>query len=183
MTKMKTHVVMGLVALSLIASMVAPAWAASEDSLQRAMNNAHGFLKTGQRGKDVLDYVHFGATYRGHEFVKTFAVNNDAGNPIDGWFALVYRFRWEDDGVTDIAFRCNPQGNVYDVQVTYTNAVLNRPFLFANAAIKVLGNLLIEANKDKMDRGERRLVQKLVDDADAKGLLEWSLKFQQAFGN
>ena len=68
-------------------------------------------------------------------------------------------------------------------KIIYTNAVLNQPFVLADAAIKLLGSAVIEANKDKMSEGERRLVQKLVDEADARVLLEWSLAFEQLFGN
>jgi hypothetical protein len=42
------------------------------------------------------------------------------------------------------AFLCDRRGNVYEVQVTDTNAILNQPFATANLTIKVLGNLLIE---------------------------------------
>ena len=70
-------------------------------------------------------------------------------------------------------------GSVYRVQIMATNAVRSQPFILANVAIQVLGNLLIEANKAKMSESQRKLVQTFVDDADAKGMLEWSLKFQQ----
>ena len=63
------------------------------------------------------------------------------------------------------------------MQIVRTNALFNQPFLTANATIKLLGNLLIEAFRDKMAEAERREVQRFVDTADAKGMLEWSLKF------
>jgi hypothetical protein len=159
-----------------------PVAQAGEDSAQRSAIAAHDFLKTRQRGKDILDYVHFGATYRGHEYVETRSVVDGAGLPVEGRFALVYRFYWENDGVTDVAFLCDPRGSVYAVKVTYTNAVLSQPFALANVTIQVLGNVLIRAYQDKMTGFERRMVQKLVDNADAKGLLEWSLRFQQVSG-
>ncbi len=116
------------------------------------------------------------------EYVETLPVFDRAGNRIEGNFKLVYRFRWEDDGATDVAFVCDAKGNLYAVQVVRTNAVLSQPFVLADAAIQVLGNLAIEANKDKMSPRERKLVQSFVDNADAHGLLEWSLRFQQLVG-
>jgi hypothetical protein len=64
----------------------------------------------------------------------------------------------------------------------YTNAVLSPPFVLASGMIQLLENTLIQANKDKMTDLERKTVQKRVDEADAQGLLEWSLQFEQRFG-
>jgi hypothetical protein len=143
---------------------------------QEALNRADSFLRTQQRGRDILSYVHFGADYHGHRYLKTLAVSGSASD-----FALVYRFNWEDDGVTDVAFLCDRGGSVYQVQIVETNAVLSRPFFLANASISVLGNGLIEYYKDKLSEEDRRQLHKLVNDADAKGLLEWSLRLQQVF--
>ena len=79
------------------------------------------------------------------------------------------------DGVTDLAFLCNERGGIYGVQVTYTNAVLNQPFLLANAAIQILGNLVIDNYKDRMSREQLRLAHEFVDHADSKGLIELTL--------
>jgi len=148
---------------------------------QRALDRAHAFLSTARRGTDILSYVHFGAEYNGHTFKEWVTVTQD-GRKVPGHFALVYEFAWEDDGRTTLAFLCDASGGVYDVQVVRTNAVFSQPYVLANGAIKVLGNLLIEAFKDNMKPEERQFVQKLVDEADAKGMLVWSLKFQQALG-
>jgi hypothetical protein len=104
------------------------------------------------------------------------------GKRVPGHFALVYHFDWQDDGKTQLGFLCDAKGNVYEVQLVKSNASLNQPFTLANTTLKVLGNLLIEAFKDKMTAAEKKQVQKIVDDADAKAMLEWSLKFQQALG-
>jgi hypothetical protein len=176
--KLQERAVAKLLAATLIVAAIVPA-RADEDSVQRAVNQADRFLRTEQRGKDILDYLHFGASYRGHQYVKTLPVFDRSGDRMDGWFSLVYRFHWEDDGVTDVGFRCDPSGHLYDVRIMYTNARFSPPFTLANLAIQALGNLLIQANKEKMDPLDRKLVQKFVDDADAKGLLEWSLKFHQ----
>jgi hypothetical protein len=180
MTNVRTPSLLALLALSLTGLVVAPARAAN-DIDQAAVNRAHDFLKTEKRGRDILSYVHFGSKYRGHTYKETRYVTT-AGKQVPGHFALVYNFDWEDDGKTHVGFLCDARGNIYEVKVVWTNAVFNQPWLTANATIKVLGNLLIEVFKDKMSPADRREVQKLVDDANAKGMLEWSLKFQQALG-
>jgi hypothetical protein len=151
-------------------------------SVPRGVALADRFLRTEARGRETLSYLHFGADYHGHEYLKTVSVVGGDDRPIPGHFALVYRFHWEDDGITDLAYLCNEAGRVYAVQVMYTNAVWSPPFGWANAAIQVLGNALIEANKNQMSELERKVVQKLVDAANAKALLEWSLQFEQPSG-
>jgi hypothetical protein len=153
--------------------------AQSQGDVSRAVVLADGFLRSEARGRETLGYLHFGAAYHGHEYLRTVSVVGGDARPIPGHFALVYRFHWEDDGITDLAYLCNEAGRVYRVQVMYTNAVFSPPFGLANLAIQVLGDALIEANKNEMSDLERKVVQKLVDSADAKGLLEWSLQFEQ----
>jgi hypothetical protein len=153
--------------------------AQSQAIAPRTVAFADRFLRTEARGRATLNYLHFGGDYHGHEYLRTVSVLGGDDRPIAGYFALVYRFHWENDGITDLAYLCNEAGKVYRVQVMYTNAVFSQPFGLANAAIKVLGNALIEAYKNNMSDPERKIVQKLVDSADAKGLLEWSLKFEQ----
>ena len=118
--------VTALVVASLVLANV-PSALAVEDSAQIAVNKAHRFLATAQRGKDILGYLHFGADYRGHEYRETVPV----GSANDGRFALIYRFWWENDGLTDVAFLCDPRGNVEEVRVTYTNARFSQPFPFS----------------------------------------------------
>ncbi len=153
--------------------------AQTTDTVPRSILFADHFLRTEARGKETLSYLHFGADYRGHEYQRTVAVVDGNQREIPGRFALVYRFYWEKDGVTDLAYLCDEEGYVYKVQVMYTNAVLSQPFAFANGMIQLLGNAMIAANRDKMSTFERRVVQKIVDSADAKALLEWSLSFEQ----
>ena len=168
-----------LLALSAIAALgpcaLAPcAQAATLAATQAAVNRADSFLRTVDRGKEVLSYVHFGADYHGHSFVRTVDVNDGVGT-----FGLVYRFQWEDDGVTDVEFLCTDSGFVYGVAIPYTNAKWSPPFLWANTSIAILGHTLIEAYKDKLSEDDRKQLHALVDKADAKGLLQWSLRFEQ----
>jgi hypothetical protein len=144
------------------------------DYSQEALNRANAFLSSRERGAEVLSYVHFGASYRGHVYLRTRGANDG-----EGAFALVYRFKWEDDGVTDVAFLCNNNGYVYRVRIDSTNAQASPPFFWANLSIAVLGHGLIELYKDRLSENDQRQLHALVRDADAKGLLELSLKLEQ----
>jgi hypothetical protein len=165
----RTALLMTLLALGNTGSLKA-----YDSSIQKAVNRAGNFLGTEERGQDVLSYIHFGTKYHGQKYLETRRVD-EAGER----FALVYEYYWGSDGVTDVAFLCTPDGSVYEVRILATNAVGNQPFLWANVSIQVLGNLVLSANRDKMTEADRRLVRKLVDSADAKSMLEWSLRFRQ----
>lgn len=180
MRPVTSKALIALLVVGLIASL-APSARAADEIPQRVLDRAHNFLKTEKRGKDVLSHVHFGSAYRGHSYTKTLLVTN-GGKRVPGHFALVYTFRWAAADTTDVVFFCNEAGNVYKVQTGNTTAVFSQPFLAANLTVKALGNLIIAAFADQMTPADKKEVQKLVDDADAKGMLEWSLKFQQTIG-
>ena len=72
---------------------------------QASVSRAKDFLKTESRGKSVLGSFHFGAQYKGHPYQQTLKVKNKPGD-----FALVYRYNWQDDGITDVAFLCDSKG-------------------------------------------------------------------------
>jgi hypothetical protein len=139
----------------------------------RAVDRADNFLSAADRGREILNFVHFGAEYHGHEFVKTVDLS-------DGDFALVYRYHWEESGVTDVAFLCNARGDFQSVEIVRSNAELSQPFLAANVTIKMVGSALLEANKRTMSRDDQNQLQALVDSADAKGILEWLLRYEQS---
>ncbi len=176
LTQLRTRRLGVLCALMLASITGAAAQAFAYDGVdQRAVQRAASYLSIRETGEGILNFVHMGADYHGHTYLRTNNVVDRDGYRVPGHFALVYRFHWEDDGVTDLAFLCNERGGIYDVQVTYTNAVLNQPFLLANAAIQILGNLVIDNYKDRMSREQLRLAHEFVDHADSKGLLELAL--------
>jgi hypothetical protein len=170
----------GLLVVGLMAGLGTLARAA-DDIDAKAVARAHNFLKTKQRGRDVLGFVHLGTRYKSHSYKATHYVNR-AGKRVPGHFALVYTFKWAEDGETNVGFLCDARGTVYQVQIVDTNAEINQPFAVADLAIKALGNLFIEAFKDELTQNDKKVIQKLVDDADARGLLELSLRFQQKLG-
>jgi hypothetical protein len=140
---------------------------------QAALDRAHLFLKTQERGQDILEYVHLGATYDSHEYLKTL----DLGG---GSFALVYRFNWQPDGITDIAFLCDERGTLESVRIEASNGEFNSPFALANLTIGIVGNVLLETLAGDLNNDDKRQIQRIIRNADAKSLLEWSLRFQQS---
>jgi hypothetical protein len=183
MAKRHTFSVQGLKAalvLTLVA-LLAPAVRAGDGVNQTAINRARAFLDAGQRGREIVSCVHFGTKYRGHFYTERRGVTN-SGNPVPGHFALVYRLSWADDGESDVAFFCDAAGSLYDVQVLKTNAVLNQPWLAGDLAIKALGNVLLEAFRNNLSQAQRDDVQRIINNASARDLLKWSLRFQQGAG-
>jgi hypothetical protein len=144
-------------------------------SVERAAN----YLGTRARAVSVLEFLHMGKEYRGHRFKEIRTVKDGDGELIPGHFALVYRYHWGTDGVTDLAFLCDGGGLVYRAEVMQTNAFLNEPFLVANASIKLLGNLLLVALADELDQDNLRLLNQFVTAADAQGMLAWALRLEQ----
>lgn len=146
---------------------------------EKAVRRAHEFLKGESTGRYVLGFVHMGARYDGHELVELVGVKRN-GRPVPGHFALVYGYDWQGDGSTRIAFLCDREGSVYEMQVLDHNGVLNRPFDLAKLSIAVLGEALLEAFREQMTDSDQALLRRIVRDADPKSLLELGLTFRQA---
>jgi len=152
---------------------------AADQPSRKSIERAHDFLKTEATGKYVLGFVHMGAQYNGHEIVERRSVSRK-GREVPGHFALVYDFDWEADGSTQLAFLCDADGDIYDVQVLRTNAFLNSPYDLAKLSIAVLGELILEAFKEKMTAEDRQQLQTFVKNADPESMLELGLRFRQA---
>lgn len=153
----------------------------AEEPSQSAINRAQAFLGKGAIGDFVTGYVHLGASYTTHEVQSVRYVTDENNKLIPGKFALVYCYKWDASGAgnTDIAFICDPKGNVEDVRVLGTDALLQQPFLVADATIHILGNVMIEAFKEQMTEADIRRVHRLVDAASSEGLLEFALVMRQ----
>jgi hypothetical protein len=158
-----------------------PAWA-DDDISETALNRAHAFFKTEQRAKSILSALHFAARYDGHTYKGYAKVKNGDGKIVPGHMALVYDYKWAGDGETRVAFLCDARGSFYELKVLKSNGELSRPFVLAKISIKLLGEAILAAFKDDLKEADRKQLRKLIDDADPKGLLEASLKLQQAFG-
>ena len=167
-----------IVASLLVAGLMSmPASAANDASQIPGYERAHTFLQDRQNAIDILSFLHFGAAYNGHQLERVVGVVDGDGNPVEGKFALVYRFHWADDGVTDIAFFCNGKGQIYDSQIERSNGQISTPFAFANLSIQLVGRLVVNSDK-KMSDADRKLAIKLIDQADAHGLLNLWLALQ-----
>jgi hypothetical protein len=164
----------------LLAPMARAAWA--QDFNDAAVKRADRLLSSASCGRDVISMAHFGSGYVNHAWVQTMHVTRN-GSVAPGEFALVYSYRWGADGKTKVAFLCDQRGTVTEVQVLETNAgPLNQPFMLANATIQIAGNAIIGAFKEKMSDQDRKTFQTIVNNADAKALLEFSLALEQALG-
>ena len=177
MLKMRNQGQMSLVLLALLAVTFFAPMAQAQPSIEQAsIDRAHAFLATTNRGKNVLGYVHFGAQYKGHAYQETRNVVNKPGQ-----FALVYRFNWENDGVTSVAFLCDAKGSVYQVQVLSSNAILQQPYALANASINIVGNVILDAFRNQMTKEDIQQARQFIDNPNARGLLEMSMRLDQAF--
>lgn len=167
----------GVVLLILAALIQVPASASWNDT-PAGMDKAFNFLQNRQNGVAILSYLHFGSDYFGHEYIGMLNVVDKSGETVPGDFALVYRFRWSNEDYTDVAFLCNPEGQIYRSEVRRSTAVLNQPFVAANVFIGVLGNLLIESNRRNMTKADLELTHELVNRVDAQGLMDLWLRLQ-----
>ena len=173
--------IMTFAALILLGAYLAVGGAAQAgESAPASANAADEFLRANETGKVVLDSLHFGTTYKGHEFRYWTRITDSVGNVAPGEFALVYRYFWNDDDHTDVVFFCDAHGKVYRVKAGDSTAIFNQPFLAANLAIKALGNLLLSGFGDKMTPQQKENYQRFIDNADAKGMLELTLQVRQA---
>lgn len=170
-----------LVVLTLLASLGLPANAANSFS-DSAVRRAAAFVDTKSRGEFVLGHLHMFATYRGHKYRETLRVTNSTGAVEPGKFALVYRYYWNDDDYTDLAYFFDAKGGFDGVQAMRSTAIIQQPFAIAELSIKLLGNVLVEAFRDNLSPGERASIQQMIDSADVKGLLETALTLQQTLG-
>jgi hypothetical protein len=134
------------------------------DPPREAVKKISNYLDQKSSAETVLSVVHMYTDYKGHEFLALHAVTGKPNN-----FAMDYRYKWADDGVTDLRFFCDANGSVYNVQVLADNGELNRPFVLAQASIKIISQVLL--NNSDLTAEQRAAIQKLIDAEDAKGLL------------
>lgn len=164
----------------LVALTLPAATARAGDIDDKAVERADNFLKTTKRGEFITLFCHFGQKYLRHSRVKTMTVRDATGGTVAGHFALVYDIKASDSLDTQLAFLCDTKGNVYKCQVMASNGVVQKPFAMANVSIKLLGEGLYESLKDSLAEGDRKLFRRLVDDADANGLMILIMRVQQS---
>ena len=152
------------------------------DVSSSVIRKTKSFLETRTTGKYILEFLHMGGTYKSHTLNRVTGVNDSLGKTVSGKFAVIYDFVWDANGKghTRVAFYCDKQGTITGIKVLYYDAYVNTPFTFAEGAIHVVGQLVIEAFRDQMSSSERRTAESLVRSADAKGLLTLGLALRQS---
>lgn len=157
--------------------------AQSPQKVQREID----FLNSTRRGKEMLSYLHFGATYIDHQVIKAMRVSDTDGQEIPGHVALKVVFDWKiplgENSTTAIVF-FDEKGEPYEIQCgpNDTTSIVNLPYVLANGTLQILGNLLIEAAGDQMTAQEKSDMQKAINEQDAGRLLIDALKVQMRLG-
>jgi hypothetical protein len=142
---------------------------------QQSIDRAHRVLGARATGVAILSYLHAGAPYNGHDYVRTDGV---LGRPDD--FALIYQFRWDGDGRTELIVFCDRNGDAYEVRAGASNGVFSRPWDLAKLTIQVLGNALVEAFDKQMTPQEKADARRMVDAVDVSGLCLANVRALQA---
>jgi hypothetical protein len=128
----------------------------------------------------LAGYLHWGAPYHGHQFIEEGRVSQN-DKPVPRQFSLVYRFKWDVDGVTDLAFLCTATGQIFQVEVIKTNAQLSQPFVAADIAIKAGTFGLAAALDDQLTDEQKQKIVEAGRQADAKAGLEAALSVLTLF--
>jgi len=173
-----------LLVLLTVAFLASPAVSSQEldNRLPEAAGRVANFLSSRDRGQEILMLMHAFTEYRGHELQRAMRIDGRS-SASDGRFELIYRFWWQPgDGITDLAFLCDNYGQLYQIEVIYTNARFNRPFAVTSLSLKLIGRELLDRNKDRLQPWQQRMIGWFIDQADAKGLLKFILGVQQAGG-
>jgi hypothetical protein len=148
-----------------------------------AVSRARRFLDQKELAKTVVEFLHFGADLNEATFTGVGPLNDEAGQPTTG-FAVFYRYVWDSDGWTEVAFICNSAGLVSGLQVMKTNAKNSKPFALAKLGGAVMGSFLDELakNDEKMTDDEKAQFHALVQNTDIPKLLDFYLAFAQRLG-
>lgn len=161
-----------LIALGVLASLGTQAHA---EASQQAVDRANAFLNAPSRNQEIIDCMHFGEQYQSKEAGGCEAVA--------GGFGITYKYLWSDDGWTSVQFTFDDNGSLTGLNVIDSNGVVQAPFLVANGTIQLVGQAVVEAEKGQITESRRQLLQKFVDEADARGLLVTELEIDQAMGS
>ena len=152
----------------------AAARAASAQPDPGAVARARRVADKRQVVKDVVEQVlQVGASFTRKSF-RGVRVLADGEGQSTRYFALDYRYRWNSDGWTDVAYICNETGQVTGLQVLDWRAEDNEaPFANAKANVAVFGAVLLKLaeNDPKFTPDDKAAVGELVDARDAQKLL------------
>ncbi len=121
-------------------------------------------------------FLHTGASFDGHTFQGIGALQDNTEG-----FALLYQFNWDRDGLTDVAFVCDPSGAISHLQVMKTNARGSPPFALAQIGGQFLSGVVqkLADDDDKMSPEDKATLKELVANPDVKKLLDFYLRAGQ----
>src|SRR5262249_48390024 len=166
--------------LGLLFLLTGPAWAADKDQIARAQK----LLEDESNAKGVLFFMHPTPTLTECEYRDRTGVKNGKGKLLDGHFALHYRYHWKggllgDNGYTDVIFFFDDKGKFEELQVAKTTSPF-AVFTGANLVIDLVKDAVLEEIDKGNDETAKKVVRRLIENVDAKGLLEFMLKWEQA---
>jgi hypothetical protein len=141
-----------------------------------ALNKAKVFLKDDCRGKELMNFIYLGSTYKGASYRSVTPANN-------GGFLVTCDLRWETTGpgYTIVVLTFDPDGNLSATRIVDTDAYVPAYYV-ASKSIEILGNALLDHYKDQLTDIQMALLRKIVKAADAKSLMELSLAVEQFTG-
>ncbi len=150
-----------------------------------AVSKARRFLEQ----KDLADtvvgvFLHFGAKMDRQVFKGIGPLNDANGNPTSG-FAALYRYEWDSDGWTDVAYIVDSSGNVSHLQVMGSNGKSSKPFALARLGGALMGAALQDSikNDQSMTDQEKATLQSLLQNAEIEKILDLILVVRQRTGN
>jgi hypothetical protein len=167
----------------LLLALLSPAAARAQDD--KAVARARAYLENEERAKGILFFAHPTAEFQKLKLVQTDQVVDENNKVLRGHFVLTYRFSWksglfQDNHTTDLDFFFDAKGRFYKIDVGEKGTTtFIEPFTAANLVVKAVKDGLIKKVDKEGTAADRKLVRQLLQDADARGLLEWILIFDQ----
>lgn len=165
--------------LGVLLTLAGSAQAADKALIARAQQ----FLENDNLAKGILFFIHPTPTLQRWEYRDCTGVKDGRGKELLGHFALHYRYHWKggllgDTGHTDVIFFFNANGRFEELQARSTSPVA--PFGGANLVIGAVKDVLLKEIDKSNDETAKKVVRKLIEDVNAKGLLEFLMKWEQA---
>lgn len=145
---------------------------------ETSQSKAERLLNEQSRAKSVLSLLHFGATYSSHKCERTGGILDNSNRLIPGAFYLDYEYVWDAGGGlghTTVRYYFNGNGILYHVGIQKTDAIVHQPFAMANISIAIVGGIVQKALENDLSEQGKADLQKIIQNADAKKLLEFSL--------
>lgn len=167
-----------LLALCLAVLARGPVWAADKDKVDAAKR----FLSNTDRAKGVLFFAHPTATYNKVDVEGVSDVENRAGRPIPGAFAITMRYTWkslfDDTNTSDLIFFFNARGRLTEIQLGRTTSFFKQ-FTGSDIVLNAVKDELEKKIDEWKDADARRTARGLIRSADTRGLLTLILQMDQ----